>query len=412
MLANDETRLEGRLAADDKTLKLEGLKLTQKKVPWLEGDATLPFNLFQWWVNPSVAALAPDAPFVAQLTAKGVQLEEVAHLTGRPIPIRGLLSGTLKTESTLRNLRMSGAVKLTKGQLPATEWLPALDKLEAEAEIDGNILRFTKCAARHPWGDFSATGSLDFSKFDAPAFDLLLHGEKVHFNAGPSWEGSANLDLTITGARDAASVTGAAAVATLETSPRPNFGALITSGNPETIRVPAPVIALKPPFDRWTYRVGVTTPEPVKIKEGTVTAELRFAGTGSPLAATGSITFAGLPAGTSYAIGKLDSGTWHLGDASYVVARLSGKFLSETSIQKFEGYFFGPPDQLTSTFSGQRPEDAELIRSAFTPGAQPLPSDIATLSLDVGSLVYNPQLAFEIPAKQQAQPSPPPKYKP
>ena len=208
--------------------------------------------------------------------------------------------------------------------------------------------------------------------------------------------------------REAASVTGAAEVATLETSPRPDFGALITSGNPETIRVPAPVITLKPPFDRWNYRVGVTTPEPIKIKDGTVTADLRFAGTGSPLAATGSVTFAGLPAGTSYAIGKLESGTWYLGDDSYVVAHLTGKFLGETSIQKFEGYFFGPPDQLTSTFSGQRPEDAELIRIAFSPGTKPLSSDIATLSIDLGPLVYNPQLAAEIAAKQEAQPSPPP----
>jgi len=143
-----------------------------------------------------------------------------------------------------------------------------------------------------------------------------------------------------------------------------------------------------------------------------VTADLRFAGTGSPLAATGSVTFAGLPAGTSYAIGKLESGTWYLGDDSYVVAHLTGKFLGENSIQKFEGYFFGPPDQLTSTFSGQRPEDAELIQIAFSPGAKPLPSDIATLSIDVGPLVYNPQLAAEIAAKQAAQPPPPPQHMP
>ena len=408
VLANDETRLEGRVAADENTLKLEALKLTQKKALWLEGDATLPFNLFQWWVDPGVNALAPDAPFVAQLTAKGVQLEEVAHLTGRPMPIRGLLTGTLKTESTLRNLRMTGAVKLTKGALPETEWLPAMDKLEAEAEIDGNILRFTKFAASHQRGAFSAAGSVDFSKFDAPTFDLLLHGEKIRFNAGPTWEGTANLDLTITGVREAASVTGAVAVATLETTPQPHFGALITSGNPETIRVPAPVIALQPPFDRWTYRVGVATPEPVKIKDGTVTADLRFAGTGSPLAATGSVTFAGLPAGTSYAIGKLESGTWYFAPEPYVVAHLAGKLLGEMSLVKFDGYFFGPPDQLASTFSGQSPEDAELIQVAFSPGAKPLPTDVAKLPVDVGPLNNKPPTAPDPAVKEPEQTTPPP----
>ena len=412
ILANDDTRLEGRLAADDSTLKLEGLKLTQKKVPWMEGDATLPFNLFQWWVEPGPAALAPDAPFKAQLTAKGVQLEEVAHLTGHPIPIRGLLSGTLKTESTLRNLRMTGAVKLTQGQLPASEWVPALDKLEAEADIDGNILRFTKLSARHALGDFSATGSIDFSQFDLPSFDLLIHGEKVRFNAGPDWQGSADLDLTISGAREAASVSGAVALVALDSAPRPDFGALIRSGNPETIRVPAPSITLSAPFDRWTYAIGVSTPEPVKIKDGTVTADLTFSGTGSPLQATGQITFAGLPASTSYAIGKLESGTWQLGSKD-IVAHLSGTFLgsADSTIQHFEGYYLGSLDRLTPVFWSDRPEDAELIRVAFTPGAKPLPADVASLPVELGTPgAYNPESP-----KQQAQPSaepPPPTLNP
>lgn len=408
VLANAETRLEGRLAADDTTVRLEKLKLTQNKTPWLEGDATLPFSLFQWWVKPSPAALAPDAPFKAQLTAKGIQLEEVAHLTGRPIPIRGLLSGTLKTESTLRTLRMTGSARLTQGQLPANEWLPALDKLEAEAEIDGNVLRFSKLAARHPLGVFSATGSLDFSKFDAPVFDLLIHGDKVIFNAGAAWAGTTKLDLTVTGTREAASVAGAAEIASLEITPRPNFGALISSGNPETIRVPAPEFELKPPFNGWSYRVTVATPEPVKIKDGTVSAELRLSGTGSPLVANGSVTFTGLPVSLSYAKGKLDSGTWHLGPQPAVSARLSGKFLTQSGSQKYEGVFFGPLDQLQSHFKGEHPEDEALIRLAFTPGVHPLPNEAGAFEIDLGPLVYNPQLAAEIDAKQQASPTPSP----
>jgi len=415
VLANDEIRLEGRLAADEKAFKLEGIKLTQDKVSLLEGDATLPFNLFQWWVNPSLAAFSPDAPLVAHVTAKGVHLEEVAHLTGRTLPVSGLLTGTFQTESTLRKLRITGGIKLSNGQLPATEWLPALDKLEAEAEIDGNVLRLTKFSASHSWGDFSATGSLNFSNYEATVFDLLVHGEKVRFNAGPSWAGNATVDVTVTGTRLAAQVVGAAEVVALETTPRPHFGALITSGNPETIRVPAPVITLQAPFDHWTFRVGVTTPDPVQIKEGTVAADLHFAGTGSPLAAKGTVTFAGLPAGTSYTIGKLESGTWYLDEKAYVVAHLTGKFLCENSIQKFDGYFVGPPDGLASTFSGQRPEDDELIRIAFTPGAKPLPPDTAMLPLELKPLVSTPLLPVlnlapktEVQTASQLSPPPPP----
>ena len=60
--------------------------------------------------------------------------------------------------------------------------------------------------------DPAATGSLDFSKFDAPAFDLLIRGEKVRFNAGPLWAGSANLAVNVIGTREAANVSGGAEV--------------------------------------------------------------------------------------------------------------------------------------------------------------------------------------------------------
>ena len=402
VLANDDLRLEGRLAADATTVQLEGLKLTQKKTLWLEGSATLPFNLFQWWVEPSLQALAPDAPFKAQLSAKDVQLEEVAHLTGRALPIRGLLSAEVKTESTLRTLRMTGALKLTQGQFPANEWLPALDRLEAEAEIDGNILRFSKLSARHPLGDFSATGSLDFSKFDAPAFDLLIRGEKVRFNAGPLWAGSANLALNVIGTRETANVSGSVEVLALETTPRPDFGALINTGNAETIRVPAPEISLNAPFDHWAYQLTVTTPQPVKIKGGTVAAELGFDGTGNPLAATGSVTFSGLQTSTAFSTGTLENGTWIFGSQPTFIARLNGKFVTGGIMPGYEGFVLGTPETIVTSFAGVQPGNDELIARAFTPGPQPLPDNVTEIPVERGALVYNQQLADEIAAKQAA----------
>jgi len=397
VLANGDTRVEGRVAADEKTLKLEGVKLTQKKALWLEGDATLPFNLFQWWVNPSFDALAPDAPFNAQISAKGVQLEEVAHLTGRPIPIRGLITGTLKTESTLRALAMTGSVKLSKGQIPASDLLPALDKLEAEADIDGNVLRFSKVSASNPLGDFSATGSLDFSKFETPSYDFLVRGDKVHFNAGPSWEGTASLALALTGTQTTATAVGTAEITALDAAPTVDFGALISSGNPETISVPAPAISLKPPFDRWTYRIGVTTPKALPLKKGLYSADLRLDGTGSLLTAIGSVTVSGVPMTLSYLTGKLESGTWYLGPEPRMVARVSGTMDGKN----FDGYFLGDPAQPTPVFWGDAP--------ALIPGAKPLPENFTSLPHDFDAPLQGPSFPEESPAAMPpASPQPTP----
>ena len=395
-LANADTRLETRVTADVSTLKLEALKLTQKNVLWLEGDAVLPLNLWRWWTEPGLSAITPDAPFNVQLNAKGVQLEEVAHLTGRPIPVTGLLTGSLRTEGTLQQPRMTGAVKLTKGRLPANEWLPALEGLEADAEVDGHLLRISKFSARNEVGQFTATGAIDLAKFDAPAFDLLVHGEKVRFSAGESWSGTANLDIAITGSREA-SVTGGAELLSLDKCPLPDFGALISTASIESILVPAPHLTLPVPMDRWNYNLAVTTPEPVKLKDGEASLDLRLSGTGAALTATGSVTYTNLSMGTAFAFGKVEKATFFLGAEPAVVAHLVGRIDTAETFPGFDGYYFGPINKLSYSFGGERLEDAANIQDAFSPGVKPLDPEAGEIHIDLGPLVYNEALAPQEP---------------
>ena len=401
-LANADTHLDTRVTADLSTLKFEGLKLTQKNALWVEGDAELPLNLWRWWTAPSLEAITPDAPFKVQLNARGVELEEVAHLTGRPIPVSGLLTGSLHTEGTLRDPRMSGAVKLTKGRLPANEWLPALDAMEADAEIDGNLLRISKFSARHAVGQFTATGTIDLSKIEAPLFDLLVHGEKIHFLANDSWAGTANLDIVIAGSREA-SVTGGAELLSLETCPMPDFGALISTGSTDSVRVPSPMFALPAPMDRWNYNIAVTTPEPVKVKTSTATADLHLSGSGKSITATGSVSFTNLPLGTTFAFGKVERATFFLGEQPALVAHLRGRIDTAETFPGFEGYYFGPLDQLSGTFVGDRKEDDEAIQLAFTPGVKPLPAEAGEIRVDMGPLVFDEALANKLAAEQQSR---------
>ena len=388
ILANDGTRLEMRVAADKKSIKLDPLKLTRDDAIWLEGSALLPVNLFRWWTAPGVDALVPEAPFQVRIAAKGVQLDDVARLTGRPIPIRGILSGKFNTDGTLRNLKMTGSGKLTKGQIPANPLLPLLENVEADAELDGNVLRFSKFAARHAAGDFTGIGAVDFSKFDSPALDVSVHGEKIEFTAGPAWKGKAKLDLMIAGTREHANVIGTAVVHSLDICPVPDFGPLISRGSVESINVPAPSFPLPSPLEGWRFDVTAATaaplglPSPGSTSRAGAEVRLHISGSGKALAATGWVSFAELPFKTEFASGLVETSSFNWGSdpGGKLAARVAGKIGKVV----FTQYFAGSPTNPVTTMLSDPEMSATDLQTLIAKGFVPLPPGAGELHPDLG----------------------------
>ena len=386
VLANDGTRLETRLSADKKSIKLDPLKLTRDNAVWLEGTAILPVNLFRWWTASGVEALVPDAPFKVGVTAKGVQLDDVARLTGRPIPVRGVLSGKFNTDGTLRNLKMTGSGKLTKGQIPANPLLPLLENVEADAELDGNVLRFSKFSARHAAGDFTGIGAVDFSRFESPALDVSVHGEKIEFTAGPAWKGKAKIDLTVAGTREHANVIGSAVVHSLDICPTPDFGPLISGRSVESINVPAPSFPLPPPLDGWRFDVAVSTAAPVGlpspgVSHTTAEARLHVSGSGKALAGVGSFSYSQLPFKTEFSSGIVQKSSYYWGNAPGV--KLAACVAGKVGKVAFTQYFAGSPANLATTALSDPEMSAEDLHTLIIKGFVPLPPNADDFRADL-----------------------------
>lgn len=303
-LANGETQLETRLSSLGSSLKLEGIKLSQKNTHWLEGDATLPVNMIAWWLAPGMDALAPDDPINVKLTARGVQLDEVGHLTGRPIPISGLLSGSIQTEGTLRALQMTGALTLSKGRLPKTAYLPELEQLEAEADLTGKVFRFTKLNGKALGGSFSATGAIDLTEVENPALELAVKGEKMEFStlssafagsedAPAEWSGRTAFDITVSGAAKAATLSGEIRPETLTHYPTPDFAAFLGTGESERIAIVPPRFTLPSPYQNWQTSLHLTTGDtPLKLKSACLIGfDLLLSNQEEQLQSSGSITY-------------------------------------------------------------------------------------------------------------------------
>lgn len=388
VLAEEKTRLVTRLAANPENLVLSELRLTHHDKVWLEGEATLPVNLFRFWLNPGMAALVPDAPFMVALKARNVQLADVANLTGHPIPLSGILSGHLQTEGTLLAPAMKGALQLAKGSLPANPWLPALDEIEAEATFDGPLLHLSSVSARHPLGNLTAQGSIDLTVYDRPRLDLAVRSESLRFEATSEWTGTAALDLNVNGTRQNATLTGTARLLTLTHVPTPEWGRLLREGIGTGLNLPAPVLTLPPPFDAWTLDVAVTTTAPADLPiGGDLESDLHYSGQGERIAPTGRVTYTGLPLRIAFTSGTVESASflWVKGEDE---PRLAARIAARTADVDFLAYYLGSVSELSGKLVSEPERSDADLRLLLTQGYVPLKEEAADFTPSIPPLFF------------------------
>jgi hypothetical protein len=394
LIANGGTKLDMKLASDAHGIVINPVQVTDGKTVRLSGSATLPVDLARWWTAPGVDALLPEAPFQVALTARGMQLDEVARLTGRKVPISGALSGVWNVEGTLRNLTMNGSVVLNEGRIPPNPFLPALESVQAQADLDGNVLRFSKIAARHATGLYNGTGSIDFSTFEHPLFALALHGEGIEWEAG-AWGGKAVVEFRAQGVREKAALSGSASIIALDRAPLPDFSPLILGGSADTLGVIPPTLTLPPPLDAWQVDLAVDTPAPVRLGAGTRSGraelELRFAGNAAAaIVGAGRVHYAGLPVKTEFAKGAVESADFYFDTTKGT--NIAAKIVGEVPGVAFTGYYVGTPESLSSTFLGHelgakgREVNDETVRQLIAKGIVPLQPEAVEIQPDLGLL--------------------------
>ncbi len=400
VLAEEKTRLEAQVAANETELRLSGLRLTSGQRLWLEGEAILPVNLRRWWLEPGTGALLPESPFKTNLKANQVQLSEVATLTGHPIPLGGVLSGQLETDGTLRDFSMKGVLSLSKGTLPPNRWLPPLDAIEGEATLDGPVLTLERLSARHTSGSYRAKGRVDLTRFDHPRFDLALESDGATLEAAHGWKAKAALALRLEGEREAAQLNGTAQLLELLAAPSPYWGPLLRNGDGLALAFPPPVAVLPEAMRGWQIGVDLVSENPVHPADGgTLAVALRYAGSGEVLEPTGSLTFARKPLLTPFATALIEEATfqWIAGESE---PRLSARITGSTSDIAFSAYYFGALSKLSSTMLTQ-PEipEADLLLH--------LRQGYAPLGTEAGELDLPPFLPQAAPQEEAATSEPP-----
>ena len=311
MLSDDAASFTANVGVGNKALSFQNIKLYHQQALWLEGDALLPFDVWNAWPSTTLVKLLDDQTVSkVNLTAYNLGLREASLLTGWKFPIEGVVLGNFVAEGPINGLKTSGKLTLTKAQIPLGWSGELLTKVEGEATFDGANMLVKTISAQHSTGVYSGSGQVNLTDLRNPELQMTITSAGTRLPLFSTSEASLVAQVSgkvqIAGPASAASVTGdiqllsarfmpwTTAASEVELTPL-FLGDGIGS-------LPAFVTTSVAPWVDWKFDTTLRTTAPVPLSwkalqseptAATVETNLRLAGTDTELDVTGTATIRG-----------------------------------------------------------------------------------------------------------------------
>jgi hypothetical protein len=446
-LSDDESSFTANVAIGSKILSLQQIRLTHKQTLWLEGDALLPFDIWNAWPNTSFATLLDDhTECRVNVTTHDLNLRDASLLSGWKFPIEGLVNGQLSADGTIGALKTAGHLTLHKARIPLGGG-DALTDVEADATLEGHRLQVTKFAGRYPAGDFTGTGQIDFSNLRDPNLQLTftsqtsvigLFADRKEPSIFLPITATTALQLKMTGPMSAGKVVGDAQVSLLRFGGTLDLGFYLTPQDSDTTtgddgEWPRPFGIPSNPWAAWSLDIHCQTapnarvignwrPEnsgasasPATLGTGPAGMELRLQGGASDPAFAGSFRVQELPAHCGVEEVVIEDGIWDFRPnaprAPSMTLRISGNALGEpftanvTSVGRqrllyFEGGLALNDRLIQGALSGEN-------RRSWFNGEDVLKLDVPPIWRDAANLYIWPKIP-ETEVEATVPSSPPP----
>ncbi len=203
-LSDDESSFSAKVDVGNKALALREIRLVTGSQITLEGDATLPLDVWRAWPNTLLASLLNDeTPSAVNLTATNLDLRRASQLAGWNFPIAGTLNGAVIADGPLAALALDGKLTLTGGRLPLGWSGEEFTAVESTVALHGAEIGVEEFAAQHRFGDLRLSGSVGLKNVRDPQLALRLDSARASlpvFRAAPETVGRA---LRLPGATEA-----------------------------------------------------------------------------------------------------------------------------------------------------------------------------------------------------------------
>jgi hypothetical protein len=309
-LADEECSFSTKAQLTAKSVELSELRLMHGAQTWLQGEATLPREVFRDWTRPIVPpAPVTGAPLKLRLKATGLSLKHAARLSGWSWPVEGFVDGELSGGGALGQLALQGQLGLVNGRIPIGWSGNALDAVRAELRAKGQVLSIADAAAEYRGANYSGNAQLDLTKYGDPIltadagcdhalFPLYEPTPSLAFQPAraPFWCEAA-IGLQIAGPLSSAAVKGTVHPTRIRLDGIPQIAALWARATPVP-PVRTPFVVETAPFQRWPVQISVQTAQPVPVTPGNgyLLPALEIRGTAHAPQLIGSVKMENIPA--------------------------------------------------------------------------------------------------------------------
>ena len=426
LLSDDDSSFTAKVDIGNKALSLQGIRLTNKQALWLEGDAVLPLDVWNAWPNTSLATLLVDqTPSRINLTAYNLQLHDAALLSGMKFPIEGVVRGTLVAEGPIGTLKTSGKFTLSKAQIPLGWSGELLTVVEGAASLDAQKLQIAKFTGRHPTGDFSVMGQIDFATFRDPVLTLDVATEKsvveLFGKGASSTKITASGKLHIAGAASNATVSGESQISSWQVSSQLETGLISLLTGDTGSELPSAFVLNEKPWADWKFDVALRSADAVigidsprsqsRFAKIQASGDLHLHGVGSAPELAGTIALHEAPEDVRFKWG-IEGSRLHLSEDTKIEFR-DGQPHHLSLNLKVGGSYLGYPFYAYIVGTPQRPMhffvfDAPLTEKMILADLNNSHAAIAAADIAVG--LHVPAELYEgvVVADWAAIPTPPP----
>ena len=267
----------------------------------VQGEAKFPIELKKN-ENGKFTIVDPDAPIEAWIDFPQIDLATLRPFLPALRGLSGSLSGNLKISNTFANPSINGSTNLIQAGFYIASIPSRIDKINAQATIDGDTLRIDKCVGEVAPGRFEISGACQFPQSWQPKWDLTLQGFKIPLQMNPSASVSTNMQLRSTGDLSNSVLSGTIAVVDSRIHNDLHLIPLLSAEpqQPPYMEFLASLLpAFLSPSAQGTLDLSVSTAEPIRIGKqplaGELACDLKLRGSLKAPVPTGRLTLSNIP---------------------------------------------------------------------------------------------------------------------
>ena len=291
--------------------------------------------------------------------------------------LEGFLSGHLAAAGTVRMPSLEGNLKVAKGQLEISPWVPVLSDIDGSLDFSGGGATVESLTGKLGDGSVELRGGASLEDLSNPYYELFFYGRNADLVRMAGLQLRANVDLYASGNDSGGFLRGSVRLVDSRFSRSLEMTPLLSAPSEERPFSPALFQgAVADPFGAWKLDVSISNQTPFLLSGnapvGEIIPELKIVGTlGSPIP-LGQIELKNARVFLPFTTMTVASGHIDFTQESLWMPQLNVRGVAQALDYEVQAYAFGPLEKRQLILRSDPPlsQDAliQLLATGMAPG--------------------------------------------